>query len=195
MKYPLFSDPQFLDASAPGGLNPAFALVSGTFASLGTAAWAGPGLSAPEAMTVSFSGMVATIGLPSPWGLISSGGVIVRAHGTQTGMDTQTYSVNLAPAVARPVVSDFAADQQRRQCGGPNRRSPDHRGLLLMGTPYGCVIYRRREAWLGGAPRGQPFSADFRRRRQFAEGQALAEQLIALAQQQMAAQKAEETGK
>jgi len=50
-------------------------------------------------MTVSFSGMVATIGLPSPWGIMSSGSVVVRAHGTQTSQDTQTYTVNFAPLV------------------------------------------------------------------------------------------------
>ena len=107
MKTAQFSDPQFLDAAAPGGLNPAFGLVSGSFASVGLGAWAAPGLSAPEAMTVSFSGMVATIGLPSPWGLVSSGGVMVRAHGTQTGLDTHTYTVDLGPLV--PVSSTLTA--------------------------------------------------------------------------------------
>ena len=107
MKTAFFTDPQILDASAPGGLNPAFALVSGSFASLGSGTWAGPGLSAPEVMTVSFSGMAATVGLPAPWGVVSSGGVIVRAHGTQTGQDTQTYSVNFAPLV--PVSGSLTA--------------------------------------------------------------------------------------
>ena len=107
MKLAQFTDPQIQDASAPGGLTPAFGLVSGAFASMGSGTWAGPGLSAPEAMTVSFSGTVATVGLPAPWGVVSSGGVIVRAHGTQTGMDTQTYSVNLAPLV--PVSGSLTA--------------------------------------------------------------------------------------
>jgi hypothetical protein len=99
MKIPLFTDPQLLDASAPGGLNPAFGAVSGNFASIGKASWAAPGLSAPEAMTLSFSGMVASVGLPSPWGVVSSGGVLVRAHGTQTGQDTQAYTVDFTPLV------------------------------------------------------------------------------------------------
>lgn len=99
MKLAQFTDPQILDASAPGGLNPAFGLVSGSFASVGLGTWAAPGLSAPEAMTVSFSGMTATVGLPSPWGLVSSGGVLVRAHGVQTGQETPTYSVNLTSLV------------------------------------------------------------------------------------------------
>jgi hypothetical protein len=61
-----FTDPQFLDASAPGGMNPAMATLSGALTSVGSAAWAAPGLLAPEAMTVAFSGMVASVGLPLP---------------------------------------------------------------------------------------------------------------------------------
>ena len=99
MKIPTFSDPQFLDASAQGGLNPAFGTVSGAIASMGNAVWDSPGLIAPEAMTVGFAGMTATIGLPSPWGLVASSGIVVKAHGTQTALDTQTYTVSFASLV------------------------------------------------------------------------------------------------
>ena len=74
-------------------MNAAFGTVSGSVASVGSGAWAAPGLLAPEAMTLAFSGMTVTVGLPSPWGLISSSGIVVRAHGTQTNQDTQNYSV------------------------------------------------------------------------------------------------------
>ena len=99
MQIPNWTDPQFIDATAPGGLNPAFSLVSGSIASLGSGAWAVPGLLAPEAMTVSFAGMVATVTLPPPWGLVNGSGTVVRAHGALTGADTQTYIVDFSPLV------------------------------------------------------------------------------------------------
>ena len=91
--WPLFTDPQFLDANGTGGMNMAMGTVSGAVAAIGSGAWATPGLLAPEAMTVAFSGLVATVGLPRPWGLIASSGAVVRAHGTQTNADTQAYYV------------------------------------------------------------------------------------------------------
>jgi hypothetical protein len=97
--WPNSTDPQFLDANGTGGLNAAWGAISGAVASIGSGAWTIPGLLSPEAMTVSFSGLVATVGLPQPWGLIASSGVVVRAHGTQTGTDTQNYSVNFASLV------------------------------------------------------------------------------------------------
>jgi hypothetical protein len=96
---PNFTDPQFLDAVGVGGLNSAFGTVSGSIAAAGSGMWAIPGLLSPEAMTVSFSGMVATVGLPPPWALVSSSGAVVHAHGTQTGQDTHTYTANFASLV------------------------------------------------------------------------------------------------
>lgn len=99
VKFPNFQDPQFLDASAPGGLNPAMTLITSSFGAMGSGAWAAPGLIAPDAMAVTFSGMTANVSLPSPWGLITSGGIRVHAHGTQTGQDTQAYTVNFTSLV------------------------------------------------------------------------------------------------
>lgn len=99
VSWPSFTDPQFLDANGVGGLNAAMGVVSGAIAGAGSGTWAVPGLIAPEAMTVSFSGLVATVGLPQPWGLIASSGTVVRAHGTQTGTDTTSYSVSFASLV------------------------------------------------------------------------------------------------
>jgi hypothetical protein len=99
MNYPNFTDPQFLDANAPGGLNQAFGTVSGAFALMGSGVWAAPGLLAPDSMTLSFAGMTATVGLPLPWSLVWSGGAVVNAHGSQTGIDTQSYSVSFASLV------------------------------------------------------------------------------------------------
>lgn len=99
VKFPNFQDPQFLDASAPGGLNPAMALITSSFGAMGSGAWAAPGLIAPDAMVVTFSGMTANVSLPSPWGLITSGGIRVHAHGTQTGQDTQAYTVNFTSLI------------------------------------------------------------------------------------------------
>lgn len=99
MQTPNFTNPQFLDADGVGGMNPAMGVVSGAIASVGTANWAVAGLIAPEAMTVATSGMVMTVGLPSPWGIVTPAGIVVRAHGTQTGQDTTNYSANFAPLV------------------------------------------------------------------------------------------------
>lgn len=100
MKNAQWTDPQFVDANGVGGLNAAFGQVSGSIASLGAADFAAPGLLSPESMTLGFGGtMVATVGLPVPWGLITSGGIVVRAHGTLTGADTTSYTVNFAPLV------------------------------------------------------------------------------------------------
>jgi hypothetical protein len=99
MKYSVYTDPQFLDAAGVGGLNSGVTTTTDAITSLGNAVWAGPGLVTPEAMTIAFSGTTATVGLPRPWGIISSGGVVVHAHGTQTGADTSSYSVNFASLV------------------------------------------------------------------------------------------------
>jgi hypothetical protein len=96
---PNFTDPQFIDASAPGGLNQAFGAVSGSLASLASGAWAVPGLIDPENAGYGFSGMVTTANLQLPWGLVTSGGVVVHAHGTQTGLDTQLYAVDFTSLV------------------------------------------------------------------------------------------------
>jgi hypothetical protein len=97
MQVPNFVDPQFVDANGVGGFNASFGTVSGSIASLTSGLYTTPGLIAPEAMGVSFSGLVATVNLPLPWALLTSGARRVEAHGTQTGLDTQTYVVNFAP--------------------------------------------------------------------------------------------------
>ena len=92
---PNFTDPQFIDAAGTGGLNAAFGSVSGAIAALASGSFAYGGLLCPESMTVTPAGLALNVGLPAPWGLLASGGVY-SAHGTQTGLDTQTYSVNFA---------------------------------------------------------------------------------------------------
>src|SRR5579859_1231886 len=99
MKWPVWTDPAFVDAAGVGGLTAGFGFVCGSISALRSAVFAGPGLLYPEAMTVGFSTNSMTVGLPLPWGLVTSGGVIVHAHGTQTGTDTQSYSVNFASLI------------------------------------------------------------------------------------------------
>lgn len=97
---PAFSDPQFLDATAPGGLTPAFGMVSGSLAAAGSGVWAYPGILSLEARNLALpGGMVLTVQLPAPWGLVTSGGAVVNAHGTQTGQDTQVYQVDFTSLV------------------------------------------------------------------------------------------------
>lgn len=94
-----FTNPQFVDATGTGGLNPAFGAVSGAIANTGSGTFSVPGLIAPEAMGVSFAGLNATVTLPLPWGLVASSGVVVRAHGVLTGTDTQSYAVPFSGVV------------------------------------------------------------------------------------------------
>lgn len=94
-----FSEQQFVNATGVGGLNNGFGTASGAIAAVASGLWALPGLLAPEAMGVSFSGLVATVTLPAPWALVTSGGSTVYAHGTVTNQDTSTYSVDFSSAV------------------------------------------------------------------------------------------------
>ncbi len=99
MIVPNWQDPQFIDANGPSGLNAAMGTVSGSIALLVSGANPLPGLQYPEAMTVSFTGLVATVTLPAPFTVIGSNGVTAQAHGTQTGADTQTYTVTFSGLV------------------------------------------------------------------------------------------------
>ena len=95
---PNFTDPQFIDSNGPGGLNAAFGAVSATMAMIGGGTIPSPGLICPEAMQVNFNpstGVSGIVTLNAPWALMTPFGVIIQAHGTQTGSDTQAYPVNL----------------------------------------------------------------------------------------------------
>ena len=94
-----FTDPQFVDANGVGGLNAAFGAVSGSIALLAAAGFVKPGLYQPELMTVAFSGLTATVGLPAPFAVINASGVVAQAHGTATGSDTQSYAVSFSGLV------------------------------------------------------------------------------------------------
>lgn len=99
MLTPNFTDPQFVDANGVGGLNAAFLSVSSSLSSAGSGMWSGPGLVNPENSGTGIAGLVATVNIPPPWGLITSGGTFVQAHGAQTGQDTTSYPVNFASVV------------------------------------------------------------------------------------------------
>lgn len=118
MNFPNFTDPQFVDANGVGGFNAAFSTVSGSVANAGSGLWAAPGLIAPESATISFSGMVATIGLAQPFGVVSVSGSLAHAHGTLTGQSTTTYSPDfssLVPASGSVTAYAVAAVQQIQQ--------------------------------------------------------------------------------
>ena len=158
MKIASFQDPQFLDASAAGGLNPAFATVSGSVASVGSGAWAAPGLLAPDAMTLAFSGMVATVGLPPPWGLVASGGVVVRAHGTQTGRDTQTYTVDFTPLAPTGTITAYLTatvaqiQQSPFPIPGPPPGHPAYDPNFVPTVGYAQQVYTVALAAVSGVP-------------------------------------------
>lgn len=159
MNTPNFTDPQFVDAAGVGGLNTAFGSVSGTLSVIGSDIWAVPGLIAPEAMTLSFSGMVATVGLPAPWGLVTSGGTVVQAHGTQTGQNTTTYSVNFAgsvPATGTANVWLAATPTQIQQnpfpIPGPPPGHPSYNPNYLPTVGYATLVDSVSLSVSGAAP-------------------------------------------
>lgn len=144
---PNFTDPQFVDAAGTGGLNAAFGTVSGAISALGSGAWAAPGLIAPEAMTVSFSGLVATVGLPQPWGLVNASGTLVHAHGTQTGADTQSYSASFASLVpatgsvtAYLVASNASIQQNSFSIPGPPPGHPSYNPNFVPTIGYATNV-------------------------------------------------------
>lgn len=99
MRIPNWTDPQLVDANGTGGLNAAMSALSGSFAILTSGAFAVPGILYPETSGYSISGNIINIGLGSPWALITSGGVVAQARGTQTGQTTTSYSVDFTPFV------------------------------------------------------------------------------------------------
>jgi hypothetical protein len=148
MKFPAFVDPQFMDATGLGGLNAAFGTVSGSIASLGSGMWAVPGLVAPEVMTLNWSGLVATVTLPPPWGIVSSGGVVVRAHGAVTGIDTQSYSVDFTSVVpgAGSITAYLAAtitsiQQNAIPIPGPPQGHPSYNPNFIPTTSYTQTVF------------------------------------------------------
>ena len=149
MKTPQFTQQQFIDATSSGGLNPAFGTVSGSIAGVGSGAWAAPGLIAPESMTVAFGGtMTGTIGLPNPFGIISSGGVVVHAHGTQTNLDTQTYTVpfgSLIPSTGSVTAYLAATITQIQQTPvpvpGPPPGHPAYNPGFVPAVGYATSVY------------------------------------------------------
>jgi hypothetical protein len=129
-------------------LNAAFNLASGAVSSAGMAVWALPGLLSPDAMTLTFAGMVASVGLASPWGLLTSSGIVVRAHGTQTGANTTSYSVNFAPVVpgSGAVIAYLAAtvttiQQDSFPLTGPPQGHPSFNPNFVPSVAYATTAY------------------------------------------------------
>ena len=96
MQTPNFANNQFVDQTA---LNTAFGAVSGSLATLAAETFALPGLLRPEWLSFSASGMVVTVQVPPPAGVVTGPGVVALAHGTTPGSDTQTYSVDFTSLV------------------------------------------------------------------------------------------------
>lgn len=133
--------------------------MSGSITTLGGAAYPTAGLLFPENMTVGFAGLTATIGLPSPWGLVTSGGVIVHAHGTQTGQDTTSYTVSFAPVVpatgsqtAYLVASVVQIQQNPFPLTGPPQGHPSFNPNFIPSTAYATNAYSVSLAAVTGVP-------------------------------------------
>lgn len=112
------------------------------------AVWASPGLLSPDAMTLTFAGLVGSVGLPSPWGVVSSGGVVVRAHGTQTGQNITSYSTSFASLVpgSGTVTAYLAAtvstiQQDSFPLTGPPQGHPSFNPNFVPSVAYATTAY------------------------------------------------------
>jgi hypothetical protein len=148
MRVANFTDPQFVDANGLGGLNAAFSQVSGAIGSMGSGVWALPGLLSPETMSLGFGGLIASINLPSPWGIVSASGTVIRAHGTQTGAETSNYTVDFTPLVpgSVPVTAYLAASitmiqQNSFPLTGPPQGHPSFNPNFMPTTAYAANVY------------------------------------------------------
>lgn len=99
-------------------------------------------------MTLSFSGMVGTVGLAAPWGVVSASGVIIRAHGNLTGQETTTYSVDftsLVPSTGSALVYLIATLMQIQQnpfpLTGPPPGHPSFNPNFVPVTAYATNAY------------------------------------------------------
>ncbi len=92
--------------------------------------------------------MVASVGLASPWGVISVSGIVVRAHGNQTGQDTTSYSVDftsLVPAsgslTAYLVASLMQIQQNPFPLTGPPQGHPSYNPNFVPSVAYAANTY------------------------------------------------------
>jgi hypothetical protein len=145
MKIPAFSQFEFVDAPP---FNTAFTLVSNDVADANLATWAGTGLIKPEDIGITPSGLSATISLPLTFGIISSTGVLVRAHGTVTNQDTQTYSVNFTSLVpgsgsvtAYAIASIITIQQNPYPIPGPPPGHPSYDPNFIPTVGYATSLY------------------------------------------------------
>ena len=145
MRNPVFAENQFVDASGVGGLNQAFNSAGANVNNMASVLAPVPGIFSPESMSVVFTGLSATVNLPLPWALISSGGIRIAAHGTVAGLDTQSYTVNLSGLVpsggAGPVTAWLAASgiiiqQDVFQLPGPPPGHPSYNPNFVPGIGY-----------------------------------------------------------
>lgn len=95
MQTPLFARYQFLDDAA---FNAASSAVSGNFTTL-TLATMTPGVVRPDVVAVAATGLSIGVSLPAPFGVLFNSGVLATAHGTSTGLDSQSYTVSVASLV------------------------------------------------------------------------------------------------
>lgn len=126
--------PQFVDGQFVNGtmMNSAMALLMADFAL--TSALHYPGLLNPTDMTVTAAGgMTVDIDMPSPFAVLFGNGLVVGAHGTADGADTQTYSIDLTALVPATgsqtvyvVAKQSAVGENQVTVVGPPNGHPDY---------------------------------------------------------------------
>jgi hypothetical protein len=96
MQTPNFGPSQYVDQNV---FNGAFQTVSSGLYTENTGLFFTPGLINPDLVSVGATGLTLQLTFPTNFALVDASGVYSTAHGTTTGQDTQTYSLNLTSLV------------------------------------------------------------------------------------------------
>ena len=145
MKLPNFTLYEYIDAPT---LNTAMGAIATSFNTAVSGIFSSPGLLRADVLGLASSGLVATVTLPAPFGIVFGGtGVLAQAHGTVTGQDTQSYSVSFSgvvPAsgtVTAYLVASYAQIQQGAyQVVGPPPGNPDYNPTFVPATAYSFSV-------------------------------------------------------
>lgn len=143
MKTPVYTRYEYVDATA---FSLAASQLVGNVGLLGDAAVIG-GLFNNDSMTTSSSGLVLTVNLPAPFGIINNAGAVAQAHGTVTNQDTSTYTVNFAsfvPGTGSQTVYLIATlgtiNQDPYQVVGPPNGHPSYVANFVPFTAYATTV-------------------------------------------------------
>ena len=143
MQNPLFTTNEYISADV---MNTAMSGIASGFVNV-FKSLAKPGLVYPSSITFATTGLTSIIRLPQPFGIVFGNGVFAHAHGTQTGTDTQNYSVSFSGVVpvsgsttAYLLASQTTIQQNQYQVVGPPPGHPDYNPDFVAFTAYSATV-------------------------------------------------------